>query len=266
MRLFNKILFLLLLTFCLATASAQQEDVISYEADDTLSQTSDEDFFMPTLIPGEKRVRYDSTHFRQLRSSDFVEEVRGDSDFQYPIDVKSEFNLWDFIWNEIIRWIFSNSLRTDRITIMHFIILAIVTGAVILTVLWLRRQGTGSIFSKSDVDGGLDFDEIADINEVDLGTLIKNSINRQDYREAVRLLYLKSLQRMSEKELIKWRKDATNREYINQLDDYNYRERFSKLTLQFEYINYGEFPIDKENFDEIKYMFDRYEAILGGSR
>jgi hypothetical protein len=71
----------------------------------------------------------------------------------------------------------------------------------------------------------------------------------------VRLLYLRCLKQLSDAKLISWQIDKTNATYLFELDDTGQRQKFGLLTRQFEYIWYGDFPIDPKIFGNIYKSF-----------
>jgi len=91
---------------------------------------------------------------------------------------------------------------------------------------------------------------------------IEKAISRHDFRLAVRLLYLKCLKQLSDKELIRWQIDKTNAAYIYELTDPVQKQTFGLLTRQFEFIWYGDFPIDKDTFSKINALFQNFKNHL----
>lgn len=84
-----------------------------------------------------------------------------------------------------------------------------------------------------------------------------------NYRLVVRLLYLKTLKQLSDRELIHWLPEKTNQAYVLEIADQAKQQEFAQLTTQFEYIWYGEFFIDKNSFAPIQesfHQFNQYKA------
>ncbi len=101
-----------------------------------------------------------------------------------------------------------------------------------------------------------------DINRMEFEDLLQAAIDAGRFRVAVRLLYLRALRQLSDQALITWRKEKTNHEYIREIKDLGLRPVFSDVTLIFEYIWYGEFPVDKDDFNIARASFLQFEQTL----
>lgn len=71
---------------------------------------------------------------------------------------------------------------------------------------------------------------------------------RSDYREAVRLLYLQTLKRLSDEKRIDWQPYKTPTQYINEVRIPVFRQ----LTNHFLRVRYGNFEATEELFNSMK--------------
>lgn len=83
-----------------------------------------------------------------------------------------------------------------------------------------------------------------------------------NYHLAVRLHYLALLKQLHEQQLIQWKKDRTNRAYLNQLRSQDHYPAFRQLTLTFERVWYGNYHPPKEEYKTIKEQFENYRHRL----
>lgn len=104
----------------------------------------------------------------------------------------------------------------------------------------------------SDIDTGLQ----EDANEPD--ALLRNAIRSGNYRLAVRYLYLQVLHRLAERKLIEMNANKTNYEYVNEIRKHKFANEFASLTLQYEYVWYGEYPVDERLFEQIQSSFTQF--------
>ena len=75
---------------------------------------------------------------------------------------------------------------------------------------------------------------------------------------ATRYMYLKSLQRLDLAGLIRYHPQATNHEYTRQLSAHALSADFGLLTHIYEYIWYGEFSVNEEQFAMVQAHFDKF--------
>ena len=66
--------------------------------------------------------------------------------------------------------------------------------------------------------------------------------------ECLSLPFLKLLKELTDKNLISWKIDKTNSDYSIELSNSKYSKQFKELAFLYEYIWYGDFPVDDTNF------------------
>ncbi|MEP7110202.1 MAG: hypothetical protein ABI760_19560 [Ferruginibacter sp.] len=94
--------------------------------------------------------------------------------------------------------------------------------------------------------------------DTDYAKLIARAVINSNYRLAVRYHYLQSLQKLSSKAAIQFAAHKTNNQYINELSGKTYKNAFASLTLNYEYVWYGEFEIDESIFNAIQNKFKQF--------
>ena len=100
------------------------------------------------------------------------------------------------------------------------------------------------------------------IDETDFDKLLNNAIQNGNYRLATRYYYLSSLKKLSQKELITYDKDKTNTEYQFELKNKDLRMKFSYLAYIYDYVWYGEFPVDKSKFTLIESKYKSFIQVI----
>jgi len=86
------------------------------------------------------------------------------------------------------------------------------------------------------------------IYESDLDRFIREALEKGNYSQAVRLYYLAIIKELSLKRWIRWKKDKTNREYIRELSNTNFQNKFRDATRLFERVWYGKEKLDQQDF------------------
>ncbi len=91
---------------------------------------------------------------------------------------------------------------------------------------------------------------------------LQNALRSGDYRLATRIYYLHTLQLLDRQEFIQYRDDRTNWFYVHKLAGLDVQDKFIGLTKSFDYIWYGEYQINKEQFDILQIQFQNFQASL----
>jgi hypothetical protein len=100
--------------------------------------------------------------------------------------------------------------------------------------------------------------EEAELPEEDLDQLLKKAVEGKEYRMATRYLYLKTLRHLDRLELIRWHSQATDEEYVRQMDTGPQGERFRWLTSAYERVWYGKFFLDEHQFARLSQYFHAF--------
>jgi hypothetical protein len=85
--------------------------------------------------------------------------------------------------------------------------------------------------------------------------LIHEAELKNDFNLATRYLYLQSLKKLSDRELILFSPDKTNQLYVQELSGQSYQFEFASLTLNYEYAWYGKFAINLTRYQKLKEEF-----------
>jgi hypothetical protein len=109
-------------------------------------------------------------------------------------------------------------------------------------------QGKGSL--QPDEDGTEDT-----IYGVDFENTISQAVDREDWREAIRLRYLQTLKALSDNGQIDWQPYKTPMQYVQELNKSFQtspgKGSFRALTAHFLRVRYGNFPATQELYTEV---------------
>jgi hypothetical protein len=89
--------------------------------------------------------------------------------------------------------------------------------------------------------------------------LIAKAVKDQNYRLATRYLYLQLLQKLTKAGAIEFAADKTNSEYLRELTGKTYKQEVAALTLNYEYVWYGEFLIDAAGYSKLENKFRKLD-------
>ncbi|ULC59107.1 hypothetical protein MBM09_14485 [Flaviramulus sp. BrNp1-15] len=134
--------------------------------------------------------------------------------------------------------------------------LAIALAVIYLVYILLNEGGTG-LFSSNGHNKLNTYEEITaeNIENTDINSLIINAEKSNDFRLAIRYYYLLVLKNLSLKNYIKFEDDKTNSEYLNEIDSKPFSDKFAYTSYLYNYIWYGEFPLDVEEYNKAKGNF-----------
>lgn len=86
-------------------------------------------------------------------------------------------------------------------------------------------------------------------------TLIAKAKGENNFRLAVRYLYLQLLQKLSAAGAISFAVDKTNAEYVRELSDKPFKSDIQELTRYYDYVWYGEFEMNADQYERIESRF-----------
>ncbi|MEO6254229.1 MAG: hypothetical protein ABIO79_13030 [Ferruginibacter sp.] len=92
-------------------------------------------------------------------------------------------------------------------------------------------------------------------HESDFDAMIRQALQNGNYRQAVRYQYLRTLHLLAGKNFIELAPDKTNYQYVREITNRNHQNDFAALTLNYEYVWYGEFNIEKNIYQKIETNF-----------
>jgi hypothetical protein len=246
--IFTLLDFLLKTQFCFSqeAASARNPDFITYS--DTTKR-----IFPATTEEFKVDIR--------LLSGSILEKYKNDPEFNY--DNKSK-EAEDWI-TKIRNWInqMLNILRSSKVysTLLDYFYYALmIIGLILIVRGFIKGDRRGLLFGKAVNSEIKMIEHEEDINQLNFDDLITNAIENKHYKLAIRYLFLKSLKLLSGKGLIEIRNNKTNHQYLSEIKNERVANTFQDATLIFEWIWYGDFPVDE---DIMKYSQNVFSKLFG---
>lgn len=102
----------------------------------------------------------------------------------------------------------------------------------------------------------------AALQKEDLDKLTAQAEQQGNFRLAVRYRYMKALQQMDVRGIIQLDAKSTNWDYVNRMIRHPLKKQFLLLTRAYEYVWYGEFPVNEEQYQFLKTEFEQYNNSL----
>src|SRR5436190_6820799 len=222
-----------------------------------ITDTSTVDVEAPA-VEEEATTFYPDTLKREFRSVgyDSVKAVNSDKGFYYKRYMDSLLRATQFKVQKPRRRVDLNG--SDFFSSIFGIIFWILAIGLFIYLVYRLFLSNSSILSRSRKNIASDIGVIEVENASDPDSLLRNAMRNGNYRLAVRYLYLQSLQRLSEKKFIERNTNKTNYEYVMEVRRHKFANEFASLTLQYEYVWYGEYPVDEKLFEQIQGSFTQF--------
>ncbi len=196
-------------------------------------------------------------------SAEQLSEYADDADFIYDRTKPQTPTFWDrlrlWFWEKVFKFLFYREYQTERnLVLVTFIIAICIYG-------YTRLKGSdfaGAFFGRSTAtDMNLGIEE-ENIHEMDFAALIRDAEKQQSFRRAVRLHYLQVLKQLTNRDLIRWRPEKTNHDYLNELSQATLQPAFRELTNTFEYVWYGNFNLNASEYEQRVQDFQAFLSQL----
>ncbi len=163
-----------------------------------------------------------------------------------------EVNLMEWLSGQVgklLRSIFGNHFSPEYTTT----ILVCIAICFLLLIVWLVYRKHPGLFMRSQKNNLPYSVEEDTIYGVDFEKGISVALSQEDYREAVRLLYLQTLKQLSDTGRIDWQLYKTPTQYIYEVHGVAFRQ----LTSHFLRVRYGNFEANLSLFQEMKNLQEK---------
>lgn len=143
---------------------------------------------------------------------------------------------------------------------MKLILIVVIVG-LLSFLLYLITKGMISSYTEKVPKNNLssvvdDLDE--NIHEVDFERLLQQATQNEQFKLAVRILYLNIIKVLADKELIEWKKNKTNGHYLREMNQHHSSVNFSMLTTIYEQSWFSAQALSKNRYTHIATYFTNY--------
>lgn len=219
-------------------------------------------FIQTTVFSAIEKAK-DSIGYNQRNfDSSFQDNYKGD-EFNYePLTKVNDLSAWDRFWNAVGRFLqdlfdfggIGNSMNGLQILFKIIAILVIIFVVYLIVKVIINKEG-GWIFSKSAKKINVVENVEENIHSIDFKKIVNQAVSDKNYRVAVRYYYLWLLKSLSDKDVIEWDIEKTNRDYYNEISNTDTKKSFQFLSYIYEYSWYGEFELTQEDFQKAEQTF-----------
>lgn len=201
-------------------------------------------------------------HIRII-SDNVLDKYKTDPEFNYE---RSQEQAEDWI-TRVKNWIrqqliILSSTKTYS-TLLDVLYYGLMVVAILLIIRGLiKADRRGLLFGKLKSDEIKIVESEEDINITNFDELIAKAIDNKQYKLSIRYLFLKSLKLLSDKGFIELRNNKTNYQYINEIKQNKIADAFKITTNRFEWIWYGDFPVDENMVKNSQNDFNKLFALI----
>lgn len=188
---------------------------------------------------------------------------RRDDDYAYGRElVPSQDSLMDWVakrLNEFFENIFGSNFYQDHHDTLWICIGLVALGAVLAFLLWKHPE----LFARSGRRKPMEYEVTEDtIYGIDFPSEIEKALENENFREALRLMYLQTLKSLSDYHQIEWQPFKTPTQYT-----FEFRQTdFKRMTSLFVRVRYGGFGADKDmirDMHNLQASVDNFVKNLG---
>src|SRR5699024_5730378 len=199
-----------------------------------------------------------------------IEKYYKDKEFDYSRERNPEnwwenfkrkiSNLWNSFWRKIFGDFQPGSWIGNFMNIAKYSII----GGVIFFIGWLfvRLNPGKALVKPAEKSKVLFSDEEEIIYQKDILKLIEKAKSQQNYRLAIRYYYLLILKTLKDQDLIQYQFEKTNQQYQQELKNTALAFQFNKITTLYDFIWYGNFQVNKNQFKEAEKEFENIQKQL----
>jgi len=191
----------------------------------------------------------------------FREKYKSD-EFNYTI-TKLKESLWERMMRKLRKTLESifgemDPLKATSITetIVRFLAIIIIGFILYFIIRYIVGKDGNWFFGKKNKKLNIQTGDLHEnIHEINFPESILQFEKQKDFRSAIRYHFLFVLKKLSDKKLIEWNPEKTNRDYFYELKNENSKENYRQLAHIFDHVWYGEFEINESDYQYFKNRF-----------
>jgi hypothetical protein len=191
-----------------------------------------------------------------------IQAFKEDPDFRYDKPVTGSTGWWDQLLFSFRIWLAEVTGEVNLNWLFKLALYVVCPLILLYVIIKLFNVPISRIFYTSPEGIFLQDQGEEDIHKVDFEKKIGESIQKENYRAAIRYVYLKVLKDFADEQIIRWYPGKTNHDYLYEINNPDLRRQFSKLIYYYEYVWYGDFPVDYATLEKAYALKDKIKNLL----
>lgn len=262
----NKIVFFLLIFFSIGFTYAQNDDspIAEEYIEDSLSTGHYNNMYRADSVLIEHPISENTVYPKKFKEN-LKARYKG-KEFDYTT-IKPRESFWQKLQRKLAKIIesifgensFGTSAKITTVVIRLFAILLV--GFLLYFIIgYLLGKDGNFFFGRKNKKVNIKEEELHEnIHEINFPESIAKFERTGDYRSAVRYQFLFVLKKLSDRKSIIWNPEKTNKDYVAELKVPHLKNEFSNLSYIFDYVWYGEFIINEEDYLKFKNQYQRFK-------
>ena len=192
--------------------------------------------------------------------SHFIDAFRSQKEFNYtlpPLETNFLQRLWIYLEQHFSGW--------EEFLVAMPLIFKILLGGLTIFLLFIAITTT-RIYKLFYSDPQIEAQEVdfynMDSQPVDFDEAIRINVAQMQYRLALRLFYLKVIDKLRLKEYIHFSKGKTNIDYLLDLTNDDLKSGFHSITTIYNHVWYGELEISQEQYLRFETNFQSFYTTI----
>lgn len=200
----------------------------------------------------------------RLPDTTALRTLQRDPAFDYHVDPEGES-----LWSKFIHWLLKvfevkHGTFAENFWMEYFWYIMFAVIVAIILYLIFKNEIRGLFYRKSKLAGGTMEVLDDDINAYDFDKDIREAEANRNYRYAIRLFYLRNLKDLNDRGLIEWKLEKTNADYLREISNRDLQRIFGRCTYIFNWIWYGDFPVNEPEYRQAATVFQSFHNNIGG--
>ena len=214
---------------------------------------------------------YDSipsaTHLTDANKQTFEQLISKyqEEDFVYSESVAQKMNFIDTILNRITKLLedLFPKPNTTGINKTFFYILGAIGGIMFLFLIYkliFNRNKLMTYLEDQDADEEKQVHFVEqNLMQVNVLDYIHEALKKENFPLAIRYQQLLTIQGLSRKGVVEWKHTKTNMELTEEIGNQELKRQFQECVAIFDYVWFGEFPIDKNEYNRYASVFQQFQ-------
>lgn len=237
-------------------------DEQSYSVEDSLWEVNYYKNLIPTDSLLQKPYSTSNTVFPRKMNPDFRSKYATE-EFDYTT-IKPRESLIEKIKNGILRILEAlfgkldpNKASSTADTAFKLISIALIGVLLYFIIRFIVNKNGSFFFSKRNKKLTIQTGDLHEnIHEINFPESILQFEKQKDYRSAIRFHFLYFLKKLTDKKIIDWNPEKTNKDYYREIKVQKTKESYQKLAYIFDNVWYGEFEIGETEYQNFKIQFE----------